>query len=113
MSCANAEDWNRSPAIFRMYPWRLGVAYDVPFALTAQRIFNTLTQSEKCDPNGDYIRYWVPELKNLKGKTVHDPFHNMPKNEFQKLGYPAPIVDHKQSRERALFRYKNVGEKEA
>jgi hypothetical protein len=77
-----------------------------------QRIFNTLTQSEKCDPQGDYIRYWVPELKNLKGKAIHDPFHNMPRNEFKKLGYPEPIVDHKQSRERALFRYKNVGEKE-
>ncbi|WWD20859.1 hypothetical protein CI109_105336 [Kwoniella shandongensis] len=76
------------------------------------RIFNTLTQSEKCDPNGDYIRYWVPELRNLKGKAIHDPSHHMPSNEFKKLGYPAPIVDHKKSRERALFRYKNVGEKE-
>ncbi|ORX40843.1 DNA photolyase, FAD-binding/Cryptochrome [Kockovaella imperatae] len=76
------------------------------------RIFNTLTQSEKCDPNGDYIRYWVPELKNLKGKAIHDPFHSLPSNEFKKLGYPAPIVDHKKARERALFRYKNVGEKE-
>ncbi|WVR08725.1 hypothetical protein IAU60_005783 [Kwoniella sp. DSM 27419] len=76
------------------------------------RIFNTLTQSEKCDPNGDYIRYWVPELRNLKGKAIHDPYHHMPSNEFKKLGYPAPIVDHKKSRERALFRYKNVGEKE-
>lgn len=36
----------------------------------------------------------------------------MPKSEFAKLGYPEPIVDHKASRERALFRYKNVGEKE-
>ncbi|WWC92474.1 uncharacterized protein L201_007432 [Kwoniella dendrophila CBS 6074] len=76
------------------------------------RIFNTLTQSEKCDPTGAYIRYWVPELKNLKGKAIHDPYHQMPKNEFKKLGYPEPIVDHKKSRERALFRYKNVGEKE-
>jgi hypothetical protein len=77
-----------------------------------QRIFNTITQSEKCDPNGDYIRYWVPELKHLKGKAIHDPYHNMPKSEFKKLGYPEPIVDHKTARLRALFRYKNVGEKE-
>jgi hypothetical protein len=77
-----------------------------------QRIFNTITQSEKCDPNGDYIRYWVPELRNLKGKAIHDPYHNMPKSEFKKLGYPEPIVDHKTARLRALFRYKNVGEKE-
>ncbi|WWC72736.1 uncharacterized protein I206_106700 [Kwoniella pini CBS 10737] len=76
------------------------------------RIFNTITQSEKCDPSGAYIRYWVPELKNLKGKAIHDPYHHMPSNEFKKLGYPEPIVDHKKSRERALFRYKNVGEKE-
>jgi deoxyribodipyrimidine photo-lyase len=54
----------------------------------------------------------VPELKNLKGKAVHDPFHAMPSNEFKKLGYPQPIVEHKVGRERALFRYKNVGEKE-
>ncbi|WRT70869.1 uncharacterized protein IL334_007868 [Kwoniella shivajii] len=76
------------------------------------RIFNTLTQSEKCDPTGAYIRYWVPELKNLKGKAIHDPYHQMPRTEFKKLGYPEPIIDHKTSRERALFRYKNVGEKE-
>ncbi|KAL7420904.1 DNA photolyase phr1 [Cryptotrichosporon argae] len=77
------------------------------------RIFNTLTQSEKCDPNGDYIRYWVPELRGLRGKAVHDPSRHLPSGEFRKLGYPAPIVDHKTSRERALFRYKHVGEKEA
>ena len=35
----------------------------------------------------------------------------MPSGEFKKLGYPAPIVDHKASRERALFRYKNAGER--
>jgi deoxyribodipyrimidine photo-lyase len=71
-----------------------------------------LSQSEKCDPNGDYIRHWVPELKNLKGKAIHDPFNKMPSSEFKKLGYPAPIVEHKMARERALFRYKNVGQKE-
>jgi deoxyribodipyrimidine photo-lyase len=71
-----------------------------------------LSQSEKCDPEGHYIRYWVPELKNLKGKAIHDPYHVMPSNEFKKLGYPAPIVEHKKGRERALFRYKNVGQKE-
>ncbi|WVO17357.1 hypothetical protein L204_105049 [Cryptococcus depauperatus] len=74
------------------------------------RIFNSKTQSEKCDPNGDYIRHWVPELRNLKGKAVHDPYHILPSNEFKKLGYPAPIVEHKEARERALYRYKNVGE---
>ncbi|WVQ70811.1 hypothetical protein IAR50_000333 [Cryptococcus sp. DSM 104548] len=74
------------------------------------RIFNSITQSEKCDPDGAYIRHWVPELRNLKGKAIHDPYHNLPSREFAKLGYPAPIVDHKKARERALFRYKHVGE---
>lgn len=78
-----------------------------------KRIFNTITQSEKCDPTGDFIRYWVPELKNLKGKAIHDPFSHMPGSAFAKLGYPKPIVEHKVGRERALFRYKNIGEKEA
>ncbi|ODO10702.1 hypothetical protein I350_01299 [Cryptococcus amylolentus CBS 6273] len=74
------------------------------------RIFNSITQSEKCDPDGTYIRHWVPELKNIKGKAIHDPYHHMSSREFAKLGYPAPIVDHKKARERALFRYKHVGE---
>jgi len=73
------------------------------------RIFNPLLQAEKADPNGDYIRHFVPELKHLKGKALHDPYHNMPKEDFRKLGYPEPIVDHKFARERAIRRFKNVG----
>lgn len=42
--------------------------------------------------------------------AVHDPFHNMPKDSFKKLGYPEPIVDHKLARERAIRRFKNVGQ---
>ena len=52
-------------------------------------------------------------MKNLKGKAIHDPFAHMPGSAFAKLGYPKPIVEHKVGRERALFRYKNIGEKEA
>ncbi|PWN47349.1 hypothetical protein IE53DRAFT_321378 [Violaceomyces palustris] len=74
------------------------------------RIFNPLSQSEKSDPEGDYIRYWVPELKGVKGKAIHDPFNRLTKAEFKKLGYPEPIVEHKSARERALRRYKNPGD---
>ncbi|KAF8591412.1 DNA photolyase [Ramaria rubella] len=74
------------------------------------RIFNPLLQSEKADPSGDYIRYFVPELQNLRGKVVYDPYNHMPKTEFLKLGYPEPIVVHKDVKGRALRRYKNVGE---
>ncbi|ODN84202.1 hypothetical protein L202_00201 [Cryptococcus amylolentus CBS 6039] len=74
------------------------------------RIFNTITQSEKCDPEGSFIRHWVPELKDVKGKAIHDPHKHLSSAEFERLGYPAPLVEHKEARERALFRYKNVGE---
>ncbi|KAK6536513.1 hypothetical protein TWF281_000741 [Arthrobotrys megalospora] len=71
------------------------------------RIFNPLTQSEKFDPDGEYIRRWVPELSKLKGKAIHDPAGRLSPAEFKKLGYPQPIVEHKFARERALERYKS------
>jgi len=73
------------------------------------RVFNPALQSAKADPDGNYIRHFVPELKHLKGKFVHDPFGTMPKAEFKKLGYPEPIVDHKFAKERAVRRFKTVG----
>lgn len=74
------------------------------------RIFNPLSQSEKCDPSGDYIRHWVPELANVKGNAVHAPHERLSEHEFAKLNYPTPIVDYKFGRQRALHRFKNVGE---
>lgn len=66
------------------------------------RIFNPTLQSEKFDAEGEYIHKWVPELKNVKGKAIHDPWNRgaLPK------GYPKPIVEHKFARQRALDRYK-------
>jgi len=63
-----------------------------------QRIFNMTSQSEKSDPNGDYIRYWVPELKSVKGKAIHEPSASMSEKEILKLGYVMPIVDHATTR---------------
>ncbi|SNX87782.1 related to deoxyribodipyrimidine photo-lyase PHR [Melanopsichium pennsylvanicum] len=74
------------------------------------RIFNPLSQSEKSDPQGDYIRHFVPELRNVKGNAIHDPFKRLSKAEFEKLGYPKPIVEHTEARQRALRRYKNPGD---
>ncbi|QRV87506.1 deoxyribodipyrimidine photo-lyase [Ceratobasidium sp. AG-Ba] len=74
------------------------------------RIFNPYSQSEKADPSGNYIRRFVPELKGLEGKALHDPFSHLDKAAFKKLGYPEPLVAHKEARERALRRYKNPGE---
>jgi deoxyribodipyrimidine photo-lyase len=67
------------------------------------RIFNPTRQSEKFDPCGGYIRTWVPELAQLSDKEIHDP-----KEEVRKLlGYPLPIVDHRQSAIKAELLYRN------
>ncbi|KAL8946916.1 MAG: hypothetical protein Q9222_006751 [Ikaeria aurantiellina] len=70
------------------------------------RIFNPFLQSEKFDENGEYIRKWVPELANVKGKAIHDPYSRGAEREAKKNGYPTICVDHKTSRNRALARYK-------
>lgn len=70
------------------------------------RIFNPLLQSEKFDPEGKYIRKWVPELREVMGKAIHDPYSRLKEKEFNALGYPKPIVEHRFARERALARYK-------
>ncbi|KAG8745769.1 hypothetical protein FRC10_007030 [Ceratobasidium sp. 414] len=74
------------------------------------RIFNPYLQSKKADPSGDYIRHFVPELKDLKGNVLYDPFTHLDRAVFEKLGYPEPLVVHKEARERTLRRYKNPGE---
>ncbi|AEQ51317.1 cryptochrome/photolyase family protein [Pelagibacterium halotolerans] len=71
------------------------------------RIFNPVTQGEKFDPHGDYVRQWVPELSDVPDKWVHKPWAADPEilnKASLKSGtaYPAPIVDLKASRERAL-----------
>jgi deoxyribodipyrimidine photo-lyase len=70
------------------------------------RIFNPLLQSEKFDAEGDYIRKWVPELKDIKGKAIHDPYDRGATKQAQKAGYPRRIVEHKEARDRTLARYK-------
>ncbi|KAL8644349.1 MAG: hypothetical protein Q9210_007299, partial [Variospora velana] len=70
-------------------------------------VFNPVSQAEKNDPDGNYIREWVPELKNVKGKAVFDPYNRLPKAEFEKLGYPAHHVDWRETKERAIQRFKS------
>lgn len=74
------------------------------------RIFNPITQSEKFDPNGDYIRQYVPELAGLSKKYIHSPWlapKAILKDANITLGkdYPNPMVDHKTARETALNAY--------
>ncbi len=71
------------------------------------RIFNPVSQGEKFDPQGDYVRHWVPELAALPARWVHAPW-SAPAQVLHaahiELGqtYPEPIVDHAFARARAL-----------
>ncbi|WP_394229011.1 deoxyribodipyrimidine photo-lyase [Shewanella colwelliana] len=69
------------------------------------RIFNPITQSQKFDPNGKFIRKYVPELANIPDKHIHFP-HEYIAQQGIDVGYCLPIVEHKQARLRALAFYK-------
>ncbi|KAJ3117306.1 hypothetical protein HDU96_007212 [Phlyctochytrium bullatum] len=58
------------------------------------RIFNPTSQAERFDPSGNFIRKYVPELKTLDTKSLHDPTGVSPRK-LAELGYPKKIVDHK------------------
>ena len=77
------------------------------------RIFNPILQGEKFDPDGDYVRRWVPELARLPNKLIHQPWEATPlelASAGVELGktYPHPIIDHKAGRERALKAYATI-----
>lgn len=79
------------------------------------RIFNPVTQGEKFDPEGDYVRKWVPELARLPGKYLNRPWEAGPlilKEAGIEPGrtYPHPIVEHKAARERALEAFQSLKE---
>jgi deoxyribodipyrimidine photo-lyase len=66
------------------------------------RIFNPVTQSRKFDADGSYLRAFIPELQGLEGKQIHEPWT------AGADGYPAPLVDLAESRERALDAYQKL-----
>jgi len=77
------------------------------------RVFNPVLQGEKFDPDGTYVRHWVPELAQLPKNLIHQPWEAAPL-ELASAGitlgktYPQPIVDHRKGRERALKAYDKV-----
>lgn len=77
------------------------------------RIFNPMTQSEKFDAEGDYIRRYVPELSKLEAPHIHTPWEasdSVLEAAGIRLGedYPNPIIEHKAGRERALKAFEAV-----
>lgn len=104
-------DWRRGEAHFARWlldydlasnnggwQWVAGTGCD---AQPWFRIFNPVTQSKKFDPQGKFIRRYVPELAGVPDEFIHAPWR-MP---TPPAGYPAPIVDHAAARQRTLARF--------
>ena len=77
------------------------------------RIFNPITQGEKFDPDGKYVKRWVPELTKVPAKFVHAPWtapSEILRDAGVRLGatYPRPLVDHAEARARALAALKAI-----
>ena len=73
------------------------------------RIFNPILQGEKFDKDGNYVKKWIPELKNVPKKYLHKPWEFKDEN-ILKLGldYPSPIVIHEEARVKALNAFKKI-----
>jgi deoxyribodipyrimidine photo-lyase len=83
------------------WQWTAGTGTD---ASPYYRVFNPITQGRKFDPAGDYVRRWVPELRDVAGADVHEPWRLDP----PPPDYPDPIVDHATERKVALERYQQA-----
>lgn len=116
-------DWRRGEAWFwdtlvdadpanNAFSWQW-IAGSGPDSAPFHRIFNPVTQGEKFDPHGDYVRTYVPELSALSDDYIHRPWE-APKQALNAAGielgrtYPAPIVPHGPARERALQAFRSL-----
>jgi len=109
-------DWTRGARLFMErlvdgdlasnnhgWQWVAGTGTD---AAPYFRIFNPVAQAKRFDPDGDYVRRWVPELAHLPTTQLHEPWtcDGGPPN-----GYPTPIVEHAVERDEALARLQELG----
>jgi deoxyribodipyrimidine photo-lyase len=107
-------DWRRGEAAFLAHlldadtqqnngnwQWVAGVGTD---AAPYFRIFNPTVQAKKFDPDGTYVRRWVPELADVSDAFVHEPW----RAPQPPTDYPPPILDHAEARARTLDRYRAV-----
>jgi deoxyribodipyrimidine photo-lyase len=84
------------------WQWVAGTGTD---ASPYYRVFNPTRQGQQFDPDGNYVRLWVPELRDVPARYVHEPWRapgGVP------AGYPEPIVEHAAERQVALDRYQQV-----
>jgi len=92
------------------WQWTAGCGAD---AAPYFRVFNPLLQSRRFDPDGIYLRHWLPELAALDAKWIHEP-HGAPALVLEAAGvrigkdYPAPIVAHDQAKRLALDAYQSM-----
>ncbi len=108
-------DWRRGARLFMTHlidgdlasnnhgwQWVAGTGTD---ASPYFRVFNPTTQSKKFDPQGEYLRKWLPEIAHLPNKSIHEPWTE---KTGAPAGYPGPLVDHAVERKASLDRYEQL-----
>ena len=108
------QDWRKGEAFFMQHlvdgdfaannggwQWSASVGCD---AAPYFRVFNPLRQSEKFDPEGQFIRRFLPELASLDDKSIHNPG----REQRQKCGYPEAIIDYSSARQYAIDAFKQL-----
>jgi deoxyribodipyrimidine photo-lyase len=84
------------------WQWTAGCGTD---AAPYFRIFNPTAQGQKFDPDGEYVRKYIPELRHIEGGQVHEPWLLL---DGYAAGYPERIVDHAVERDESLARYNAI-----
>ena len=116
-------DWRRGETVFMQglvdgdpannnggWQWTAGTGTD---AAPYFRVMSPIRQSERFDPDGDYIRHWVPELRDVPTRRIHEPWRMSAEEQGSagcRIGrdYPEPRVDHKERRRRVLELYEQA-----
>ena len=87
------------------WQWTAGCGTD---ASPYYRVFNPILQGYKFDPDGNYVRKYIPELSHLEGSEVHEPWLLV---DGLVNGYPEPMLDHSKERDESLRRLEEIKEK--